>query len=122
MADNDTTAVAIIDDDVAVLDSLNFLLAAAGYDNVAVFTSAMAFLDDRAARPSRMIVDQHMPHMTGLELVSRLRREGVRVSVLLITGSLSSDIVARAAELGIDEVLEKPVDAGHLLRFIAAHG
>lgn len=121
MADNTGTAIAIIDDDLAVLDSLKFLLAAAGYDNVTVYASAAAFLDDRAARPTCLILDQHMPLMTGLELVARLRSEGVNLPILLITGALSPAVLARAAELAIQTVAEKPVKVSDLLHFVAAH-
>jgi two-component system, LuxR family, response regulator FixJ len=121
MADNHGTAIAVVDDDPAVLDSLKFLLAVAGYDDVTVYASATAFLDDRAAWPTCLILDQHMPQMTGLELVARLRSEGVNLPILLITGSLSPAILARAAELGIQKVTEKPVSESNLLRFVIAH-
>ena len=61
---SDSRVVAVIDDDVAVLDSLKFLLEVVGYAVVA-YNSAAAFLDDRVTRPACLIVDQHMPLMTG---------------------------------------------------------
>lgn len=62
-----------------------------------------------------------MPHMTGLELVERLRADGIAVPVLLVTASPSPEIVARAAELGIDRVLEKPLLEEDVLDFINTH-
>jgi two-component system, LuxR family, response regulator FixJ len=112
--------VAIVDDDPAVLDSLQFLLEVAGH-TVAVFASAAKFLAADGLHPACLIVDQHMPGMTGLELAERLRSEGVEVPVMLITGSPSPAIVARAAQLGIRKVLEKPPTEAELLNFIAAH-
>ena len=49
-----------------------------------------------------------MPRMTGLELTARLRAAGVKAPVLLITSFPSPAIIARAAEIGIEQVLEKP--------------
>ena len=59
-----------------------------------------------------------MPEMTGLELAERLRADGSGISVLLITGSPSPAIAARAAELGVTRVLDKPPTEEDLLDFI----
>jgi|HubBroStandDraft_6_1064221.scaffolds.fasta_scaffold731211_2 two-component system response regulator FixJ len=120
MADKATGTVAIVDDDPAVLDSLKFLLEVMGC-TVAIFTSAREYLDAGEVRPACMILDQHMPQMTGLELAQKLRANGVSIPVLLITGSPSPAIVARANELGIEGVLEKPPDENDLLNFVKAH-
>ena len=76
MADNQHGVVAIVDDDPGVLDSFKFLLEAAGH-TVEAHTSAAAFLQSRAVRPSCLILDQHMPTITGLALAARLHADGV---------------------------------------------
>jgi two-component system, LuxR family, response regulator FixJ len=111
--------VAVVDDDIAVLESLRFLLETAGY-TVAAYHSATAFLDDRSSQPACLIVDQHMPLMTGLELVAHLQREEVGVPALLITGAPSGAIAARADQLGV-AMLEKPPAESDVLAFIGAH-
>jgi two-component system response regulator FixJ len=120
MAQKRDGVVAVVDDDPAVLDSLKFLLELAGY-SVATYDSAIAFLEDRTARPACLILDHHMPRMTGLELAARLRGEGTGIPVLLITGSPSPAIVARAAQLGIEKVIDKPPTEDDLLRFVNAY-
>jgi two-component system response regulator FixJ len=112
--------VAIVDDDPAVLDSLKFLLEVVGY-RVSTYGSAQAFLSDGAIGPSCLIIDQHMPGMTGLELAQRLRDDGAAIPILLITGSPSPAIVARAMQLGIVNVLEKPPEEDDLLGFVGAY-
>ena len=112
-----STLVAIVDDDSAVLDSLCFLLEVAGHD-VVVYTSALSFLQDRSTRPACLILDHHMPQMSGLDLVARLRKEGNALRVALITGAASPAIVSRAFQLGVNKVLEKPVPEDELLRFV----
>jgi two-component system response regulator FixJ len=122
--DNRIGPVAIVDDDPAVLDSLRFLLEVAGH-RVAVFASAAQYLAQYVAncgpRPTCLIVDQHMPGMTGLELIARLRISGAEVPAMLVTGSSSRTIVTRAAELGIERVLDKPPTEDVLLTFVEAH-
>jgi two-component system, LuxR family, response regulator FixJ len=120
MTDILRSGVAIIDDDPAVLDSLKFLLDVAGYA-VGTYASAMAFLEDRAAWPACLILDQHMPGMTGLELAARLRGELVNIPILLITALVSTAIIENAHKLGITKVLEKPLAEDDLLNFVHAH-
>jgi FixJ family two-component response regulator len=115
----DHGVVAVVDDDLAVLDSLKFLLDSAGH-TVAAYHSATEFLDQRPAHPACLIVDQHMPGMTGLDLVARLRDTAAALPTLLITAAPSPAIVARARQLGV-EMLEKPADAADILKFIDAH-
>lgn len=112
--------VGIVDDDSAVRESLRFLLDVSGYPS-AVFESAEDFLarHDRTSLAG-LILDHHMPVVTGLDLVARLRASGDGLPVLLITGSPSPAIVARAESLGVTQVVEKPPSEDDLLRFAAA--
>ena len=112
-------AVAIVDDDYAVLDSLRFLLEVAGY-STETFASAAAFLQASTQHFCCLILDHHMPQMTGLELAGRLRADGADIPIMLVTGSPSPEIVARASEFGIEQVLEKPPSEEDLIRFINA--
>jgi two-component system, LuxR family, response regulator FixJ len=115
--DTNRNAVAIVDDDPAVLDSLKFLLELEGY-TVNAYASAKAFLEGGTRRPRCLIVDQDMPQMTGLELVDHLRTQGVNAPILLITGTPSPRIIAEAARLRIDKVLAKPTKEDELLGFL----
>lgn len=118
MLDGSHRTVAVVDDDDAVRDSLQFLLEAAGFPVVA-FASAARFLSEAPiAELSCVVVDQHMPDQTGLQLVSSLRRQGAAIPIALITGSPSPDVLRMAQELGVAKVLEKPLDDEVLLHFI----
>jgi FixJ family two-component response regulator len=120
MTGNHQGAVAVIDDDPEVLDSLRSFLQAAGY-RVGIYNSAMAFLEDRTLRPACLVLDQNMPQMTGLELAAKLRAQGMATPILLISGALSPTIIARAALIGIEKVLGKPAAGEDLLSFINTH-
>jgi FixJ family two-component response regulator len=109
--------VAVVDDDPAVLESFRFILELAGY-TVNTYPSAMAFLADVAGKPNCLILDHHMPMMTGLDLAKALRMNGSNLPVLLITAAPSPAIVSRAAEIGIVRVLEKPPAEDDLIRFV----
>lgn len=110
--------VAVVDDDAAVRDSLRFLLETVGFI-VMTFDSACDFL----AAPDRhhstyVLVDQHMPRVTGLDLLIRLRDLRTTATVALMTGSPSDELSERAFALGAEAVLEKPLAEAVLLRFL----
>ncbi len=112
--------VCVIDDDDAVRDSLQLLLESHGYD-VHEFASAERFLAHSAgAAPCTvLVVDQHMPGMTGLELLELLRARGHTTPALIITGRIDPEINIRAEKLGIT-VLQKPLGQGALMASIEA--
>ena len=111
--------VVVVDDDEAVRESLRFLLDIAGYE-VATFDSARDYLDHvDGQRTICLLVDQHMPNTTGLELLAVLRQRGAHVPAALITGSPSPDLLRKAIALGAARVLEKPLADDALLRFVA---
>jgi len=108
--------VAIVEDDYAVRDSLRVLLEVVGHAGE-TFGSAAEFLKAEMQNPSCLIFDHHMPDMTGLELAERLRADGAGIPILLVMGSPSLGIVARAATIGIN-VIEKPPSEDDVLDFI----
>lgn len=109
--------VALIDDDQAVRESLQFLLELTGHV-VEAFASAPAFLQVEASEFACLITDHHMPEMTGLELIKRLRAEGVRIPVLLITADPSPAMAATAASHGVARIMAKPLPEQDLLDFV----
>src|SRR5271167_1956977 len=91
MQDGRRPVVIVVDDDEAVRESLRFLLDIAGYD-VTTFESAQAYLDRVNREPATcMVLDQHMPNTTGLELLAVLSQSGACLPTALITGSPSPD-------------------------------
>ena len=110
--------IAVLDDDRGVRESLTFLLEVAGHE-VSEFASAADLLQRcDFEHVAGLIVDQHMPGLTGLEVVGRLRSDRWRFPILLITAGPSPAIVARAAELGIEKVLTKPFDESEIMTFL----
>ena len=119
MAEPGSGEVAVVDDDAAVLESFRFMLELAGY-SVATYPSAIDYLRHKRPPPRCLILDQHMPLMTGLELTAQLRADGITSPVLLITSFPSPGLIARAAEIGIARVLEKPPGEADLIGFVAS--
>lgn len=118
MRDGRRQVVGVVDDDAAVRESLRFLLEASGFA-VVTFESAGTYLAAAdLQRISCLLLDQHMPAMTGLELLQRLRGAGQEIPVALMTGSPSAQLARRAFELGAATVLEKPLTEHALFAFV----
>ena len=78
MIEGEGHKIAIVDDDLSIPDSLRFLLEVMGR-TVETFASAAEFLQIDVRQFACLILDQHMPNMTGLELAGRLRAEGTGI-------------------------------------------
>ena len=117
MSSERSNEVAIVDDDDGVLESLRFMLGLAGYP-VATYASALAYLAEQRTPPRCLILDHHMPVMTGLDLVTKLHNSNAMVPILLITADPSPALVARAAAMGVTQVLDKPPSEGELISFV----
>jgi two-component system response regulator FixJ len=110
--------VHVIDDDEAMRDSLSYLLEST---NIAVRTyeSALEFLRQLDSIEAGCIVtDVRMPEMSGLELVRRLREQGVDFPVIVMTGHADVPLAVEAMKAGALEFLEKPFEEEVLLRAI----
>lgn len=100
--------IGIIDDDRAVLDSLKFSLAIEGYAVRAYSNAAQFLADARLSHFDCLIVDQNMPGMTGLDLISLLRARKIEAPAILITSHPNLSLQDRAAAVGVP-IIEKPL-------------
>ena len=109
--------VSVVDDDALVLRSLDRLLQAAGFA-VRTFSSADAFLQERAANDSGCVVmDLSMPGRSGLELQQALADAADARPVIFISGHGSVPSSVEAMKHGAVDFLTKPLDQD---KFIAA--
>jgi FixJ family two-component response regulator len=112
--------ICIVDDDVGVCDSLRVLLETYGYA-VLTYASGAEFLKDtRRLTAKCLIIDQHMPGLSGLDVVRELRRDGGFLPAVLITGRLDPELTRRAGAVGIRAILEKPFAVATLVQLIGS--
>lgn len=109
--------VHVVDDDAAVRESLEALLLVAGFE-VVTHDSAEAFLERVPAPEGCLLLDLNMPGMSGLELLEKLRREGVETPVVILTANRDARVRERARELGVAGFLTKPVTEAALIAAI----
>jgi two-component system response regulator FixJ len=116
----------VIDDDEAVRDSIKVLLEVHGID-VEDYESTTEFVRGyRRPRRGCVILDQHLPVLTGLDFLNSPAGRQIGLPVILITGRGDPELERRARAAGAADFLQKPVSE-HLLiatveRVIAGQG
>jgi FixJ family two-component response regulator len=113
-----TRVVVAVDDDFRVRESLESLIASAGYQPV-LFSSAEEFLrSGKLAAATCVITDVWMPGMDGIELQRRIRLERPDLPIIFISAHNRPDIRQQALDDGAVGFLCKPFNAADLLQVI----
>jgi len=111
--------VFVVDDDEAVRTALRRLLSASGLD-VQVYADGADFVDAVAVhRPDCLVVDLHMPGLSGLDVLRQLANLHVKVPAIVITAHDGAETRAQCESAGARGYLCKPLDAHVLLEAIA---
>ena len=101
--------IVIVDDDENVLAAMEGLVETFGY-RTAAFSSANAFLASNAINEARgLIVDVHMPQMSGIELFHRLVATGYVMPAIFISADPNPKTKKQLLEQGAIAHLAKPI-------------
>jgi FixJ family two-component response regulator len=107
--------VAVVDDEEHIRKALRRLLVSADLD-VETFTSGAEFLDSLLTRrPDCVVLDLHMPLMSGFAVQARLAEAGERIPVIIITGHDSPETRYQVLVGQPAAYLSKPVNDKDLL-------
>ena len=107
--------VFVIDADAATRESVKRLAESVGL-RAETYASAQEFLEAYdPQRPGCVVLDVHMPGMSGLELQEKLPREGIEIPVIFVTGYGDIPMVVRAMKAGALDFIEKPFRSQVLL-------
>ena len=110
--------IAVVDDESPVRIMLGRVLRLADY-RVITFASGEEFLDSLTARlPACMILDVHMPGLSGLEVLSRMRAARIAIPVIFITASDDIALDRLALDARAVSLLRKPFSSDHLLEAV----
>ena len=110
--------VSIVDDEPSVRNALARLLRAQSFD-VETFSSAAEFIGSLgAAVPDCLVVDFHMPEMTGLELQNYLQRADIFIPTIVITAHDDASVRRLCEVGGASAFLVKPLSNSVLIAAI----
>jgi two-component system CheB/CheR fusion protein len=113
--DASDTSVHVIDDDPMIRESMRRLFEAEGW-TVLTYASAEDFL--AVPRPHGavcILVDNLLPGMDGVALVTRLRFEDPHLPAVMLTGHGDAATAVAALKAGASDLIEKPASAADLL-------
>jgi FixJ family two-component response regulator len=110
--------ICIVDDNDAVADSLRGLLTSFGFEVQSYNSGAQFLADERHRTAACLVIDLHMPGMTGLDVLDCLLKEGTRIPSILISGRLDDKLRERATRLGVGEIIEKPLAGARLVELV----
>ena len=102
--------VLAVDDETAVLEALEEMLAALGYEPVG-YSSSRAALEAFQADPKRfdaVVSDEVMPGLTGTQLTVELRKTCPGIPVVIATGFGGPGFETRVLAAGVNRLLRKP--------------
>src|SRR5262245_49207337 len=114
--------ILIVDDDGALRQSLAEQLELhEEFVVVECDTAARALELTRLERFDAFLLDVGLPDMDGRELCRLLRRAGVRVPIVMLTGANSDDDTVSGLDSGADDYVTKPFRLSVLLARLRAH-
>ena len=113
--------ILLVDDEEALVRLGEEMMAGLGYEPVgfASSTEALAAFRQTPQRFDAVLSDEAMPEMTGSELAGEIRRIRPDIPIMLISGYVTPALTERARDLGIAEVLAKPLAARDIARSLA---
>jgi CheY-like chemotaxis protein len=113
---NAALRILAVDNEPSVTFSLRHIFNGPRYDLTAVENgdAALSRIDSCSEQYDVIIVDQKMPHMTGLELVGEMRKRGVTSKVMVLSADLSPEVREAFERVDVRLVFPKPFDIGDI--------
>ena len=101
----------IVDDDAAVRDALSVVFTLEGY-RVTSFGEGASFLGAaHSTTPACILLDVHMPGLSGLDVLKKLNAQHYPAPVFIISGQADIPMAVDAIRHGALDFIEKPFDA-----------
>lgn len=106
--------VFIVDDDLALRDSLTELMDVMRIRSHSYATAGEFLAAFDSTRRGCIILDLRLPGMSGVELLEKLTTDRCKLPVIVITGHGNESTKARVLEMGVFDFIEKPSYASRL--------
>ena len=113
--------ILLIDDDRSMHVLLERLLTAEGYEFIGALSDKSGLELLESEKPDLLLLDIMLPGTNGFDLCTRIRKEGRRIPVIMI--SAKGDIVDKSIgfKAGCDDYVVKPFNSDELLLRIEAN-
>ena len=102
-------AVLIVDDETAIIESLDGILSDDGFEVIHAFNGYEALKKIEAESPDIVLLDIWMPGMDGIETLKEIKKIAPNLPVVMITGHGTIESAVDATKSGAYDFLEKPL-------------
>jgi signal transduction histidine kinase len=116
--DLSSSSILIVDDQQPNVELLEQILGMQGYRKVTSTTdSRQVAIICSELNPDLILLDLHMPHLTGLEVIEQLRRPAsdLYLPILVLTADITPEAKRQALQSGASDFLSKPFDVTEVL-------
>ena len=108
------------EDEIAMSEAVTDILTYHHYMVDSVYDGITAFEYAKAEEYDAIILDIMMPGMNGIEVLKKLRKEGIGTPILLLTAKAEVEDKIEGLDAGADDYLAKPFAMGELLARVRA--
>jgi DNA-binding NtrC family response regulator len=115
---NNHPIVLLVDDEQDALDTFSLILRAEGLEGVETLSDSREVMPSLEVRDTALVVlDLNMPHMSGLELLTKISEDHPGIPVIILTAANDIDTAVKCMQNGAVDYLVKPVEKA---RFVSA--
>jgi len=111
---NSGVKILVVDDEPPIRKLLRMGLGAQGYTVIEAGNAKFALEELAAERPDLILLDLGLPDISGHDLLSRWRDEGLDLPVVVLSSRTDEAGIVRALELGADDYVTKPFGMNEL--------
>ena len=108
------TRLLLVEDDELMVHLMRRYLEEQGFAVTACETGPEGLAHARSGNFEVVLLDVHLPGLSGVDVLKQLRREGNRVPVLIVSSDADKKRIASSLDEGADDYVPKPVDAAEL--------
>jgi len=110
--------ILLVDDDETITTPFQFALQNAGYQVDTALTGRQALEKAEEADYQMAILAINLPDIRGIEVARRIRKQHAEICFIIITGYPEIADSIETIDVGIDDILLKPIEKDELLRIV----
>jgi CheY-like chemotaxis protein len=106
--------ILVVDDEIYVVEMLKRYLESRSYDVYTATDGAEALRKVKEAEPRVVLLDILMPGMSGIEVLTEIKKMNPQTIVIMVTAVIDDELVQKAIASGADDYITKPINLEYI--------